>query len=93
MSEAADVYSDGTIIGHNPFGAIIRFTKSPLEPGKPEDVAIIRMSFEHLKVLSYSLRQQVRKIEAEIGPIVINPAFLNQIGIPPEDFRAWTIDK
>lgn len=97
MAEPIDAYSDQFMVTTTTWGANLSFylnTPHP-EPTKvvpPERVATIRMSNEHLKVVTIILARQIKKMEAETGiKIDVDNRVLNGSGIAREDWdRFWS---
>lgn len=96
MAESIDVYSDQFMVSIGPYGASPSFALStahpePTAPKPAERVATIRMSVEHLKVMTMIILRHVRKIEAEMGVAYQVPSqLLAQMGIAREDWdKLW----
>jgi hypothetical protein len=97
MAEPIDVYSDQFMVTNTMWGANLSFflnTPHP-EPTKvvpPERIATIRMSNEHLKIMTTILIRQIKKMEAESGiKIEIDSRYLNSIGVAREDWeKLWS---
>ena len=94
MSEPIDVYSDQFQLGIGPFGATMNFMVSspkPPAPGSPpqaESLANIRISIEHLKVMTFAIRRSVLEYEQRSGIKVGVPIqALNALQISPEDWE------
>lgn len=66
-----DVYCDGISMAQSPYGLAITFSLSPSSPSplpgqpQPEPQAIVRMSLEHAKVMTMSLRRALKQYELE----------------------------
>ena len=93
MDEPVDVYSDQFQINTGAFGCTLNFnaTKSiPPAPGSPPEfnrMATVRMSMEHLKMLTYIIRRQVIKQETDTGISYVVPReVLNALHVSPEDW-------
>ena len=90
--QVPDLYADQFRINLNPWGANLMFARTqPDQPkaGVPqsEDVAIIRMSHEHLKVLTMILRRQLKGWEDNTQiEIQIPFEVLNSLGLSKEDW-------
>lgn len=88
-----DVYADQFVVNVGPFGCAVNFGLSLAVPppgGMPagETVATVRMSLEHLKVMTFLLRRQLLQYEQESGVRVPIPRdLLNQLRIGPEDWQ------
>jgi hypothetical protein len=96
MADIADVYSDGVALNVSPFGCALNFAMSPstAQAGAPalaQPVATVRMSLEHLKVMAFLIRRQLRDYERQSGVEVPIPAdVLNQLRIGREDWdECW----
>ena len=91
-----DVYIDQVQINTSPYGATINFllsSRTPPAPGatpEAERKATVRMSLEHLKMMSYILQRQVRQHEQETGVAIgISPRMITATGIPVEDWDSF----
>lgn len=96
MPDPVDVYCDQFQVTTAPYGCTLNFMLSspvPPPPGAPplaERLATIRMSLEHLKVMTFILRRQVLQHERQTGIQVPLPVeVLNSLGISPEDWNAF----
>jgi len=91
--EVPEYYSDHFMVAGGPYGAAINFAKSPPEPGPgktPETVARIRMSYEHIKTLTFVLARHVKKLERENEVSYPIPAkVLSGLGIAKEDWDSF----
>jgi hypothetical protein len=93
MTEPVSVFADQFQLNTSPYGATLNFMVSdpmPAAPGvapKVERQATVRMSLEHLKVMTFILLRSMRQYEAQTGTqIQIPNQMLNQMGISPEDW-------
>jgi hypothetical protein len=93
MAEPVDVYADQFQVHTGPYGCTLNFLltgPTPPAPGSPVQagrIATVRMSLEHLKVMTYMLRQQVLEYERRTATSVqLPPEMLNQLGIGREDW-------
>ena len=88
-----DEYTDSFLLNLGPFGCTINFGLSLAMPEPPggrggETVATIRMSLEHLKVMTFLLRHQLIEYERASGTRIAIPRdVLNQLQIGPEDWQ------
>lgn len=95
MPEPVDVYSDQFLVSVGPYGASLTFSLSTAHPDQsspkpPERVATIRMSIEHLKMISMVINRHVKKMEADLGVSYQVPVkLLSSMGIAPEDWNAF----
>jgi len=95
MEEPIDVYSDQFMVTTTAFGANLSFyvnTPHPeqTKPVAAEKLATIRMSIEHLKVMTMIIVKQVKKMESDTGiKIALDKRVLNSIGIPPDDWEEF----
>jgi hypothetical protein len=96
MGDPLDVYSDQFQVNIGPYGCTMNFMLTnpiPPAPGAPpqaERLATVRMSLEHLKVMTFILRRQILQVEANSGVKVEIPMqILNAMGISPEDWNAF----
>lgn len=95
MENTLDVYSDQIQVSMGPYGCALNFLLSNPTPPAPgslpqaERVATIRMSMEHLKVMTFILRKQIMLLERDTGVKVEIPIrILNNLGIGPEDWNS-----
>ena len=93
MNEVADVYADQFQMNLNTYGATLNFSltdstlPSPGTPPKIERKATVRLSMEHLKVMTFILVRQIKQYENQTGTnIQIPNQILNSIGVSPEDW-------
>jgi hypothetical protein len=99
MTEPIDLYSDSFQLNTGPYGATLNFMLSPSAPpapGKtpqPETLATIRMSLEHLKLMTFILRRQILHHEQQSGVNIQVPTqLLNSMRISPDDWDSlWKI--
>ena len=99
MTEPIDVYSDSFQLHTSPYGATLNFMLSPSSPpapGKtpqPETLATIRVSLEHLKLMTFVLRRQIMHHEQQSGVNIQVPTqLLNSMRISPDDWDSlWKI--
>ena len=96
MSEALDVYSDQFQVNIGAFGSTLNFmvTKpTPPAPGtapQADLLATVRLSTEHLKVMTFMLRRQILEVESNTGLKVGLPIqVLNSLKISPEDWESF----
>ncbi|MCK4273449.1 MAG: hypothetical protein KAW90_01055 [Dehalococcoidales bacterium] len=95
MEEPIDVYSDQFMVTTTAFGANLSFyvnTPHPeqTKPVAAEKLATIRMSIEHLKLMTMIIVKQVKKMESDTGiKIALDKRVLNSIGIPPDDWEEF----
>ena len=98
MPDTVDVYTDQFQINIGPYGCTLNFSVSSTQPPAPgsapqvERVASVRMSLEHLKVMTYILRRQVTEYERQSGVrIQVPQEVLNALRIGREDWDAlWS---
>jgi hypothetical protein len=90
-----DEYCDQAGINFNPFGATLNFFLTnpvPSMPGmatQPSRVATIRMSMEHLKMMTFVIRRQIQQYERDNGvSIQIPQSTLTNSQISREDWEA-----
>lgn len=91
-----DVYCDQFQVTTGPYGCTLNFmlsSPSPPPPGtlpQTERMATVRMSLEHLKVMTFILRRQLMQHERQTGTRIPVPIeVLNGLGISPEDWDAF----
>jgi len=95
MAESLDIYSDSFQVNTGPYGSTLNFMLSqstPPPPGRisePETLATIRMSLEHLKLMTFVLRRQIMIHEQQNGvSIQIPTQVLSSLGISIDDWDA-----
>jgi hypothetical protein len=93
MTEPVAVFTDQFQLNTSPYGATLNFLLSdpvPPSPGtapKVERQATVRMSLEHLKVMTFILLRSVKQYEGQTNTnIQIPMQMLNQMGISLEDW-------
>ncbi len=99
MVEPVDIYSDSFQLNTGPYGSTLNFMLSPSTPPAPgktpqsETLATIRMSLEHLKLMTFVLRRQIMIHEQQAGVNIQVPTqVLHSLGINPEDWDSlWKI--
>lgn len=96
MAEPVDVYSDQFQINLGVYGCVCNFLVSnatPSAPGTPpqsERVATVRMSLEHLKLMTFVLHRQLAQFETQAGiSIPIPLPVLSSLQIRQEDWQAF----
>ena len=96
MPDPVDVYSDQVAIHISPFGCALNFSVSSPMPGAGggvipgQVVATVRMSLEHLKLMTFMLRRQLVQFEQSSGVHVQVPQdVLNQLRIGREDWDEY----
>ena len=97
MPEQLDIYTDQVGINLGPFGCAINFAISaPVPPPgggvvQGQHVATVRMSLEHLKMMTFMFRRQLVQYERGSGvQIPIPQDVLNQLRIGREDWdECW----
>ncbi len=94
MNEVSDVYSDQFQLNLGPYGATLNFSltdPTPPSPGtapKIERKATVRLSLEHLKVMTFVLVRQIKQYENQTGTEVQIPTqMLNSMGVSLEDWN------
>jgi len=91
--QAQDVYADQFRVSTNPYGVAITFMLSeahpaPARPVQSKNLATIRMSLEHAKVMVMLMRKQLKQFEEANGISIQVPLdVLNQLGLSPEDWE------
>ena len=92
MPEPVDVYSDQVAVHIGPFGCTLNFSCSTAIPpaaggGMPgQVVATVRMSLEHLKLMTFMLRRQLLQFEQSSGQVQVPQEVLSQLRIGREDW-------
>ena len=94
MPEAIDVYADQVGVNITPFGCSLNFAVTapmPSPSGAPapgHPLATVRMSLEHLKLMVFLLRRQVKEFERNAGVEIPIPAeILHQLRVGREDWN------
>lgn len=99
MADQVDIYSDQFQINTGPYGCTLNFLVTSPQPPAPgsapqaERLASVRMSLEHLKVMTYVVRRQVLEYERQSGVrIQIPQEVLNALRIGREDWDTFWRD-
>lgn len=94
-----DVYTDQLQVSIGPFGCTLNFGVSlAIQPAggvaQGHPAATVRMSLEHLKVMTFLLRRQLLEYERESGiRVQVSRDVLNQLRIGQEDWQSsWGAD-
>ena len=94
MADVPDVYTDAVALNIGPFGCMLNFALSASVPPPAgsgpvaQPVATVRMSLEHLKLMAFLIRRQVRDYERQSGvQIPVPQDVLNQLRIGREDWE------
>jgi hypothetical protein len=99
MAEPIDIYSDSFQLNTGPYGSTLNFMLSPSAPPAPgkipqsETLATVRMSLEHLKLMTFVLRREIMNHEQRAGiAIQIPTQVLNSLGISIDDWNSlWKL--
>jgi hypothetical protein len=99
MAEPVDIYSDSFQLNTGPYGCTLNFLLSPSTPPapgrtpQPETLATIRMSLEHLKLMTFVLRRQIMHHERQTGVNIQVPTkVLDSVGISTDDWDSlWKL--
>ena len=99
MAEPIDIYSDFFQMNTGPYGSTLNFMLSPSTPPAPgkmpqsETLATIRMSLEHLKLMTFVLRRQIMTHERQSGVTIQLPRqVLDSLGISTDDWDSlWKL--
>ncbi len=96
MDQPIDVYSDQFQINLGPYGSSLNFMVSDPTPPAPGSatparrLATIRMSLQHLKVMTFILRKQISAMESQTGVKAEVPVeLLNSLRTSREDWDAF----
>lgn len=90
--EIPEFYVDQFTVTAGVFGVAMTFALAPPHPApgqqvSPKEVARLRMSLEHAKVMTMLLRRQLKRYEEESGaPINIPMRVYTGLGISVEDW-------
>ena len=92
MDPTPEFYADGFQVTTTPFGVNMTFSlrephPNPTKPVATNDMATVRMSPEHAKIVSMMLIKQIRTYEREAGLTIALPQEVYaQLGIAEEDW-------
>jgi hypothetical protein len=92
MPDIPEFYIDSLRVSANPFGITLIFGLSNPDAGvgqmqPAQDVVKVRMSLEHVKVMTMVLKRQIKAVEEQsMAPINIARDVLRQLGLSPEDW-------
>jgi hypothetical protein len=96
MSDPVEVYADQFQVTVGAYGCTLNFMLSGPTPPPPgttppsSRVATVRMSLEHLKVMTFLLRLQLLQYERQTGvSIELPPELLNSLRIGREDWTSF----
>ena len=90
--EVPDLYADAFQVTITAFGGNLTFSRREAHPVATrqqvlKELVTVRMSVEHLKVMTMMLRRQVKEYEEHVGsPIRMAPELYQQLGIAEEDW-------
>jgi len=87
-----EFYSDMFEIVGGAYGVVINFKKGPSEPRETthETICRIRMSWEHVKAMTYILHRYIRGVEKDSGvSYPLPPKVISDLGIGREDWDAF----
>ena len=101
MPDSFDVYVDQFTLSVGPYGVALNFSRSSPKPPVPgsipqaEEIGVIRISLEHLKLMAFMLKRGVQDAEGQLGiDIPIPMQLLNQLKIGLEDWdKFWHKEK
>jgi len=96
MEEPLDIFSDQFQFNLGPYGCVLNFMiTDPLPPAEgksPQNrrLATIRMTVEHLKVMTFLIHQQISLAETRTGVrIEIPDKLLDSLNISREDWDSF----
>ncbi len=96
MSEPVDIYSDQFQFNLSPYGCTLNFMLTDAAPPaaglnpQAQRMATVRMSIQHLKVMTFILRRQVVATEEQTGVRAEIPNdVLNSMRISREDWDSF----
>jgi hypothetical protein len=95
MPEQFDVYTDAFLVTVTPFGASLSFERREPHPSQTAApvmtrLGTIRMSVEHLKLMTIMLKRQVKLAEEEGGvEFDVDTRILSQLHIAREDWDSF----
>lgn len=91
-AEVSEYYVDSFRMSSGAFGVAITLGvrpphPEPARPTGPRDVAVVRMSLEHAKVMAMIMRRTLKEYERGTGCTINLPAKLfNEMGLSLEDW-------
>ena len=90
--QVPDYYADQFGLAVGPYGSAMSFGVSDPHGGPGQQVASIRTSLEHLKVIAFLIHQQILKYESELNVEVPLPdKALESIKTTPDEWqRYWS---
>ncbi len=98
MADPVDIYSDQFQVNVGPYGCVLNFSASDPQPPPPgaapnvHRLASVRMSLEHIKVMTYLLRRQLVEYERQTGITVpLPPQVINALQIGREDWDGFWV--
>ena len=91
MPDIPEFYVDQFRMSVNPYGTAITFGLATPHPpsgqSQVNDTVLLRMSLEHVKIMTIILRKNLKAYEEQSqAPINIPRAIMNQMGLSPEDW-------
>jgi len=91
MADVPDFYTDSFRVTFGPFGSAMTFGLNPPHPSPgqqelPRDVVRLRMSLEHVKVMTMILKRNLKAYEDQMGVITIPREVFRGLGLSPEDW-------
>jgi hypothetical protein len=91
--EIPEYYADNFMVAGGPYGAVINYGESPPEPGPGKTAATvvrIRMSYEHIKAMTFVMARHIKKVERENNVSYPIPSkVLSNLGIAKEDWDGF----
>lgn len=96
MADPFDIYCDQFQVTTGAYGCVLNLSLSNSTPPAPgsavptELLGSVRMSLEHLKVMTFLLRRQVKQHEENTSTSISLPIeVLNSLQISPEDWETF----
>lgn len=86
-----DFYVDATQISTTPYSVVLTLGRNPPHHSGPgpviaEQLAVVRLSLEHAKVIAMLLRKQLKAYERANGEIPLPPELYTGLGVAKEDW-------
>jgi len=90
-SQCPEVYANGFLMSVNAYDIAIKLVDrgdNAEHPNPPK--VVIRLPIQTSKELAIALRKLLKEVETRTGSnIPIDPAYMNKLGIGPDDMNIW----